>query len=157
MKALIEKLPNDYRKDWSKFEERMPTKNLVTLQEWLHEEARHACKTTNLTVKRPESGQKYDKGRINVHANENDAPSPLHDDETCLLCESNCETIVTCPRFVGMSLSQKWDLVKTHRICRSCLKKHPMKFPYKCRDAKTCGVNGCPAKHQVSQQNKKKL
>lgn len=157
MEELVDKLPNDYKINWSRFVARVPTKNLITFQEWLHDEAEHACKVTNLTATKPENDRKYAKGRINAHFDTKSKTTFSSDSERkCLSCNGNCSKISNCSKFLNLNTSERWNIVKELKLCRSCLKKHPMKYPFKCRNAVMCDVDGCKAKHNRLLHNEKK-
>uniref|UniRef100_A0A336LWI0 CSON002273 protein n=1 Tax=Culicoides sonorensis TaxID=179676 RepID=A0A336LWI0_CULSO len=136
---LIEKLPPDYKISWSKFTSRIPTANMIALQEFLHEEAVHACKTTDLSAEKLTDDHRKFKGRMNVHIEDKN--------KECIQCNGNCDSLVNCVEFLSLPVSLKWETVKKFKLCRCCLKQHFMRFPFKCREAKTCGLNSCYAKH----------
>lgn len=153
MQELLEKLPPNMKLDWASFRSRCPTINLITFQEWLHEIAERACSVMLIAPWKPETGTKpKEKHHVNVHVEDKQQSSPKSDNE-CKLCHGGCKTFESCKKFQRLSYSEKWDAIREYKICRCCLKAHPMKYPYHCRNANACGVNGCDRKHHKLMHN----
>lgn len=145
MQELLEKLPPNLKLDWASFKNRCPTNNLITFQEWLHEIAERACSVMPMNAWKAETSFKpKEKHHFNVHVES----SPKRDStNNCLLCHNACKSMEECKEFKGLNLSERWDVIKKFRICRCCLKSHPMKYPYRCREAQTSGIGNCVRKH----------
>lgn len=136
MIELVEKLPTPMKFDWAIYKSSMAYVNLEVFNRWLE------SKATSLTavLSRPPQLSKYTKptkGYVNLHAN--------IEGRSCVICLKECAEVPACPTFTTASYSEKWRLVKTHNICRICLKKHQGR----CHSAKKCEVNDCPYKHNT--------
>ncbi|XP_075151870.1 uncharacterized protein LOC142225895 [Haematobia irritans] len=77
----------------------------------------------------PPSNRKY----VNVTVNQ------------CPVCRGECTNLKNCQHFLNMSINERWNHIKQHKICFCCLKSgHQVK---QCYTKRRCGVNDCPKPH----------
>ncbi|OXU17679.1 hypothetical protein TSAR_015131 [Trichomalopsis sarcophagae] len=69
--------------------------------------------------------------------------------QACIKCNQS-HRLFTCPEFNDLKMKEKWDLVKTHKLCRNCLYVHP--FP--CSSTKRC--KKCQKDHHTILHSDKK-
>ncbi|XP_075147406.1 uncharacterized protein LOC142221535 [Haematobia irritans] len=63
----------------------------------------------------------------------------------CPACKGVCTNLKNCQHFLNMSINERWNHIKQHKICFCCLKSgHQVK---QCYTKRRCGVNGCPKPH----------
>ncbi|XP_066599988.1 uncharacterized protein [Prorops nasuta] len=43
----------------------------------------------------------------------------------CLVCSKQNHPVARCPQFGSLNVSNRWETVKKHHLCRNCLRKHP--------------------------------
>lgn len=63
----------------------------------------------------------------------------------CILC-NNHHPLYACKRFRGMSVTERWAVVKRAQVCYGCL--GPSHIKRECRSPyKICGIKGCSQQH----------
>ena len=64
----------------------------------------------------------------------------------CLVCNNKCPSLHECKPFLDMSVDERWNKIKTLRLCFSCLKSgHQVRS---CHFKNIlCGTNGCQKVH----------
>lgn len=66
---------------------------------------------------------------------------------TCICCSGTCFDLVSCSKFISMSLNDRYKLVRRFKYCYNCLKgKH---FSHECRKPSQCTVSECTKKHNL--------
>ncbi|XP_075158026.1 uncharacterized protein LOC142231296 [Haematobia irritans] len=133
VKELVEKLPSHYKLNWAMQQQKPDEPILTSFSNWLYVMAEAASKVVT-----PSFG-KTASSNTHTQASFNDAQKG----KLCVSCQSEGHKITNCEHFKVMQLNQKWDLVKTNNLCRTCLVPHRRK----CYLNKECGVQGCKAKH----------
>lgn len=157
MQELVDKLPYQMRMDWGQIKISTPNVNLADFSEWLFTRAKTACAVTVPTNKTEASGH------VNTHTkstNHNDKKSKGNpklntnsESTTCSACDGRAHTIYECRKFLGMSLNDKWETVKSRKLCRICLGTH---HDLRCESNALCGESGCTVKHHRLLHNPKK-
>jgi len=80
--------------------------------------------------------------RVNVHITKEKSA------DSCIVCGSECKhEVEDCCKFLSSSPSERWDIVREKRLCRQCLRRHPLRPPFICEFAVKCTVTGCTRKH----------
>jgi hypothetical protein len=62
----------------------------------------------------------------------------------CIICRED-HKVLYCPRFRSMKVHERWELVKTHKLCENCLMSNHNVSD--CRKPHICTVPGCGLKH----------
>ena len=151
LEELVEKLPPQVKLDWAKFRRGRVGVTVKTFIEWLEDLADALSTIVEPTVEKCSKGtdKRKDSGRgmthVNVHLDGNSQVT--NDDKAkrskCLTCGKEGHKLENCSKFKDLSVDERWEEIKNHKICRSCLKKH--KFP--CKSTNVCGKTGCTYKH----------
>ena len=63
---------------------------------------------------------------------------------SCVLCDED-HNITLCPTLESMSVSERWDCAKRHRLCYQCFSGGHL--GYQCKNSVKCGVDGCQRSH----------
>ncbi|XP_040175133.1 uncharacterized protein LOC120908294 [Anopheles arabiensis] len=90
------------------------------------------------------NNRKYEQ--CNAHLTNNDSKEAGAGEtftENCRGCEGNCPKLEKCANFLKMSVNSRWNLIKSHRICRICLLQHT----HHCHVKTFCGINRCSRRH----------
>lgn len=145
MDVLIEKLPQSFRYQWDTYQ--CGKKNdMTTFVEWLDEISDRVCRVNpnmNLVAYNDESSK---KGRKSAQIHHHDA-NEVKIKEKCLACDERCKSLIECQKFVEMSQPERWTLIRDKSVCKQCLKKHPLRPPYKCPSRIKCEEPGCNGLH----------
>lgn len=64
----------------------------------------------------------------------------------CNICKSS-HALYKCPNFLGMSLDQRWEFVKTNKLCINCLRNNHLAS--KCLITIRCKSEGCNKNHHT--------
>jgi len=143
LSLIADKLKNTtYYIQWKRKKLAKSSLNLEDFGEFLQEKVREMPPDLQLGVPL-NSGcaqnrdlKKQHKGKFMMH---------VEASKQCLKC-GNSHFMWKCPEFVAMSLEERWNFVRTKRICRCCvstIEHHQNNCPWK----KACGVSGCKALH----------
>jgi hypothetical protein len=62
----------------------------------------------------------------------------------CPLCKAN-HGVLVCPEFKSKKLSDRWEVVKSQKLCVNCLR--PEHVVSACKSAHVCTVDNCGSKH----------
>lgn len=132
-----------YYTQWKRKKLANPALNLEDLGEFLQDKVREMPPDLKLGVP---SSAGYDKSR---DPRKQKARLMLHSETSkqhqCLKCGES-HPMWRCPDFIAMNLDEKWNFVRSKRICRCCLSSadhHQNQCPWK----KQCGVSGCKGMH----------
>lgn len=89
--------------------------------------------------------QKYDQSKSGyLHLHKGTTPPTIADLKSkCVVCDSGCKSLEDCSMFEQFDVDQRWNSIKSHNLCRRCLKRHRRN----CEMSKMCGINGCVFKH----------
>lgn len=134
LQELVDKLPTDTVLQWALHSRDIARPDLMNFSDWLYMIAEATCKGTI-----PVFDVSYEKkpakreGRVNTYTTQS---------QQCVTCLEG-HKLAHCTQFKDLSLSDRWDVVKTNNLCRICLGNHKRK----CWFTKPCGINGCTVQH----------
>ncbi|XP_058128411.1 uncharacterized protein LOC131292089 [Anopheles ziemanni] len=150
LNELVEKLPPTVRLNCFYQRNINGGATLLAFNDWMKELVSAACqvvKPISRDLQREgggRSGHPRKYANVNVHDSGQSAESvTVNHGEPCSVCSGKCSSLAECGKFLGMDVNSRWRYIKTHAVCRTCLKKHP-RF---CRVDVLCGVNGCNRRH----------
>ncbi|XP_058122779.1 uncharacterized protein LOC131293715 [Anopheles ziemanni] len=150
LNELVEKLPPTVRLNWFYQRNINGGATLLAFNDWMKELVSAACqgvKPISRDLQREgggRSGHPRKYANVNVHVSGQSAePVTVNHGEPCSACSGKCSSLAECGKFLGMDVNSRWRHIKTHAVCRTCLKKHPRY----CRVDVLCGVNGCNRRH----------
>lgn len=63
----------------------------------------------------------------------------------CIICQRRCKSVATCNYFIKLSPSLRWEKVKSHKLCFSCLKRGHRSI--NCSQKIPCGRHLCERYH----------
>lgn len=145
--SLTERLPPMIRLNWATHRQILQSVTLAEFSDWLYKLAEAASTVTMPQFSGAADNKtrriRKDDGFLNAHAEAAPKAKQLEASSGCLVCQGSCAAVEKCKRFLSFGLSARWDALREHKLCRSCLDSH--RGP--CRSAKSCGKNGCQFKH----------
>ncbi|XP_055633467.1 uncharacterized protein LOC129773837 [Toxorhynchites rutilus septentrionalis] len=156
LQNLTERLPPMIRLSWATHRQSLRFVTMAEFSDWLYNLAEAASAVTlppfsSSLESKSRRGQKED-GFLNAHT-ETEQQLEQHDvSGSCLVCNGNCDAVERCKKFLSFGLSVRWDTLREHSLCRSCLSNH--RGP--CKSRKVCGKNGCQYKHHRLLHNEAK-
>ena len=136
LQRVVEKLPSDLRREWSKFEveHARDTPSLAAFSTWLGGQVRIAlnCASSCTTFERRPSAKRT---------------ALLTSSERQDVCSCCGEThhLVECQTFLSWCADTRAQFVARQRLCFVCLE--PGHRIRNCRYARPCGRNGCVMRH----------
>ncbi|XP_047997280.1 uncharacterized protein LOC125234904 [Leguminivora glycinivorella] len=71
--------------------------------------------------------------------------TPVAQSHACAICASSEHKNVSCPKLIAASVAERWELVRSSKLCFRCLDLTHRR-PVKCKYV-ACGVNQCEAGH----------
>lgn len=158
LNELVEKLPTQFKLQWSSFKQTQLNVNLATFNSFI---SNLVCLASDLLVS-SESYQGNSKGsRVDKHKeklfvhckdrsdepeNAEQPPEPIQDRsfKACTYCEEENHQISSCETFRSLTVDARWKAVRTKNLCRTCLVPH-RKWP--CRSKRECGLDNCRSRH----------
>ncbi|XP_036340648.1 uncharacterized protein LOC118750014 [Rhagoletis pomonella] len=132
VKDLVDKLPNNHKLAWAMHPKGQHEPIVKIFSDWLYALAEAASQVVGYTT--PKRG-----GIVNTHMQTTNAQR----DVTCSHCNAGGHRVAQCEDFRKLSSSCRWDVVRALKLCRQCLNAHRRR----CFVPRTCGVDGCKAKH----------
>lgn len=143
LKELTEKLPPTVKMNWAAYKRLSADgENLKTMSEFLRTVSEDLCSVgVSLVAPQPIQNKKSN-ARESVHMHEETQDSGSK--SGCKACQGNCSDLVNCEKFKQMSINNRWNVVKNHRLCNRCLKKHKTKCE---KAAIPCKADGCDKKY----------
>lgn len=151
MQELVDKLPYQMSLEWGQIKMNSPNVNLTNFSEWLFMRARTACAITLPpgTEKKFGSNDKSKSGsHVNTHSKSTNSGKNNSSENSytknCNACNGKTHDIYECPKFLAMSLNDRWETVKSKQICRICLGRNHV---LRCESKSLCGESGCTVKH----------
>ncbi|XP_070138625.1 uncharacterized protein [Drosophila bipectinata] len=137
MEELVAKLPTSKRVDWARHAASIePFPTVAHFSVWLQEYAKIVCTILDVEGKDP-------RRRV-LHASVDQNGYEQRDDRHggCPICGGQHAT-TSCREFIGASPPGRWSMVKTHRLCFTCL-RHTTRS---CDVHGECQINGCRRLH----------
>lgn len=154
IQELVNKLPDDLKLRWAMHTEEASSANLSVFSIWLMKIAQLSSKVTLYNENPSKTFEKTKTGSALVHtasepipaqASGTNHPNPSTCEKfKCPICKSNDHGVNKCDGFIKMSKNQRWDAVRDHRLCRTCLCVHNPRY---CKQVKICGIDQCNRKH----------
>lgn len=74
------------------------------------------------------------------------------EEDRCPSCKQS-HILTQCPKYKAMTVDQRWELVKEHKICFKCAQKKHRRIMCK---ARPCGVNQCRRPHHATLHQERK-
>ncbi|XP_055590276.1 uncharacterized protein LOC129742402 [Uranotaenia lowii] len=151
---LLEKLPSEYKMKWADYKDGAQAVDLKLFGQFMHEIVRKAStvtfpssfKTTKPEENRIRGGAMKPKGYLH-HSDTKSSEYKGGQSRTvkvCPACEKSGHDVELCGKFVSLSADERWQVVRLHNLCKSCLKDHN---PWSCRRPKECSAEGCRVRH----------
>lgn len=149
---LVAKLPQNKQYEWAKHSTTIqPSPSMEDFSAWLSQVARIVSlmppppstpSPSPSLRQRQQSSSSQPRRILHVHNNE----GSLENQSTlrCYQCQDK-HFITKCSAFDRLSVNDRWQKVKTFRLCFSCLRKGHSTA--NCRNKKRCGINDCPKFH----------
>ncbi|XP_050091178.1 uncharacterized protein LOC126574831 [Anopheles aquasalis] len=137
LQELVDRLPPTLRLEWGRRKMTLPhSGSLKHFGVWMKE-------TTDAAIAVTPPVQAAN-GRVFAHHEPNDDDDG-HSDR-CPMCEKpSCEKGPRCDAFISKNINDRWNLVRLHKLCRTCLHKHNGK----CRKDDKCTVDDCGRFHHT--------
>ncbi|XP_058817796.1 uncharacterized protein LOC131681103 [Topomyia yanbarensis] len=154
LQELEDKLPADIRLQWALRKGTMSGADLLHLNDFLMTLVRAASQVAHRTVALNERQKGKDKTFVHahleseqpVHSNVVLAPNVPKTQKNCPVCKMAEHAVKECPEFKSSEVEQRWKIVHTLKLCRSCLNGHGKK---PCRFSTQCGQDGCQYRHHI--------
>lgn len=141
VKELLDKLPNNHKLSWAMCQKDETIPVVKVFSDWLYNMAEAASTVTPLFGKPGAAVNTHSRDEGNTKTNDNCVNNAVS--TKCIVCKDANHAVPQCDVFKNMSLNNKWEVVKTKKLCRQCLGTHRRK----CDINKECGVHGCTFKH----------
>lgn len=100
----------------------------------------------------PPSNTKSNTAKERVYIHDEQSAEHQSDDvenmaeiKSCPACSKECQELNKCKQFANLTVAERWELVKDHKLCRSCLREHG----FRCNRAKKCGMEECSKYHHL--------
>lgn len=146
LQELLEKLPNNLKLNWIEYisSRTFQKPKIVEFSSWLERKASFACQIQNLDVKSDNDRQRptgAGNKRYTTLSTDN-----IQSHKRCFACNQNeIHHLSKCQKFFEMNVNERWDLIRSKKLCFSCLlPKHNIKT---CKNIKKCGKDGCVKPH----------
>ncbi|XP_040172707.1 uncharacterized protein LOC120905736 [Anopheles arabiensis] len=138
LQELVDRMPAYLRWSWGMHSQELKSVTMSEFGAWIQKATDGAMAVTPPQLKKKTTTRQVHAQHVETHQ-----PQPNRHRE-CALCNSDtCGTIAECQVFNRLSVADRWDKVRTLKLCKRCLGKHY--GPCSKRD--DCGVQGCVAKH----------
>lgn len=140
---LVDRLPTMLRMQWAAYARIVPYPDLTLFDSWLDAITLDACRISAFTS--PEPRKKEPRPRVNMHDETNSSSDKSQSDRVreCPVCHKSCNHVPDCPRFKNANRNGRWDIVRSARLCRQCLRQHRGS----CRTPTRCEIDGCDRPH----------
>ncbi|XP_055585016.1 uncharacterized protein LOC129737877 [Uranotaenia lowii] len=154
---LVEKLPVNIQMDWGIYKQQFLEPNLRVFATFMSILIKAATQVTLPKSAKPDpKGTKSERGKergfLHAHAEQNftsasekESREPTTSDpKKCKICSRSGHKIPECTEFHKKTTEERWDLVHSLFLCRTCLYPHGRR---PCKQKKACGEQGCDYKH----------
>ncbi|XP_059217620.1 uncharacterized protein LOC131994760 [Stomoxys calcitrans] len=155
LQQLLQKLPSSYQMQWATIKQQLMIQNkkpnLSAFDSWLF-----SVGLTASTITTDPISNNRDKNRHTKSSSFNNNKTTTSkrafiyshsDDKKCIVCNNkNCRAVSDCPTYQSLERSEKWNVVRTKKLCKYCLGVHMGE----CRKKKKCGEEGCEYYHHSS-------
>lgn len=144
---LLNIVPPSKREGWGMYAlDIKPYRTVRDFSNWLTKLSRVISITTNYSYSASTPSVVRNTGTKPklLHASTTNCPSQSND--ACTFCNGK-HKIAECEDFKKLSITERWDAVKSKHLCFSCLRTgHPS---YNCRSKRKCNINGCTMPHHI--------
>ncbi|XP_053667845.1 uncharacterized protein LOC128718201 [Anopheles marshallii] len=138
MQELVDRMPAYLRWSWGMHSLELKRITLTEFSAWVQKATDGAMAVTPPQPKKKASTRQVHAQHVESHVVQNSKP------RACMICDSDsCNTIAECTAFNKLSVSARWDKVRSLKLCKRCLGKHYGS----CHVHDECGLQGCVAKH----------
>lgn len=152
-REVLEKLSPHLRSRWCDFacdNEGTAEPEIVMLSRFLMREADRALRYTYAPTTSAATAphKKETRPAITLRKKPNTVYATVEgtEEEQCPSCKQN-HRLTQCPKYKTMTVDQRWELVKEHKICFKCAQKKHRRITCK---ARPCGVNQCRRPHHAT-------
>lgn len=133
LQEMIDRLPTMLKMDWANLKPNRAC-SIEEFNAWLSERAtKYSTILTRAPVFTKVGDSLTKRGFLNIHQS-----------TKCFACSSQCSNLSSCEVFIKMTTREKWNIIQTKKLCRTCLKPHASR---RCRLNKLCGFEGCTKRH----------
>ncbi|XP_075170482.1 uncharacterized protein LOC142242847 [Haematobia irritans] len=141
LQEMVEKLPADFKLDWGKYRITLSKVDIVSFDTWLFNLASCATQVTSAVPGVLETKASKKEQRLLMHdvVNEPQSKNTI----SCFKCACS-HMLYDCPEFKELSVSERWNFVRSNNLCIRCFKKHHIK---RCKSKRQCGVDSCKMSH----------
>ncbi|KAJ6644656.1 hypothetical protein Bhyg_09625 [Pseudolycoriella hygida] len=154
MQEIMDKLPSNLKLEWSRHKRTIPNASMEDLGKWLYEVAQAASEVITPVVSYNNKGKPMNNKKEEVKPKQNQYFQASHKEDEkkdyiptkCKICFSNCTKVENCKKFQEFSVKQRWNAVKEHKLCSTCLKVHRR---FQCKDKRKCKEFGCDSWHHI--------
>lgn len=158
LNELVAKLTDMLKLDWSRFKSESTDRiaTLETFNRWLALISNRASDVTRNPSSAIQVSPQPGRGKTSksstyhgVHeksseSDESKSNQGTSNDNYCQCCRSKKHLILDCKKFQGLNLEAKWKVVRSKRLCVSCLGRHWSRY---CENRKLCGIDNCEYPH----------
>ncbi|KAL7726341.1 hypothetical protein ACLKA6_001558 [Drosophila palustris] len=154
LNELVAKMPCSMKLEWGRHRLANHSVNLATFDNWLFNVAMCATMVTPYEPQQDDIAKRNPgrKERLFVHnvttSSEIAQQSPSRRDPDTTPCPKciGAHHLAECDDFRGLSIKQRWEFIKSKRLCFCCFMRHLVR---NCKAKRDCGVDGCTSIHHV--------
>ena len=142
LRSLMRKFPSeDLKRGWCKAAGRLMNRHQsVTFQDFINFVHAEGSTLNNAYAEELE----FKRKGVMAAASCSRKPEKTKTYPNCVLCEDS-HSIWKCPKFIDLSVQDRWNIVKKHKLCIRCLVKGHLAS--KCRKNFSCRVPHCGRSH----------
>ncbi|XP_055623309.1 uncharacterized protein LOC129766735 [Toxorhynchites rutilus septentrionalis] len=155
LQELVDKLPAHLKLEWVTFKRQFLVVDLRVFGRYISNLVSAAAEVSlNVDIKGTKlKKEEKVKSFVNAHlspTSSTESPKPRSESSKavasviCLTCGKPDHKVRECETFKKMNREDRWKVVHTNFLCRTCLGKHGRK---PCRSQARCDVQGCQMKH----------
>ncbi|XP_055585092.1 uncharacterized protein LOC129737945 [Uranotaenia lowii] len=161
MHELVQKLPANYRLDWSLHMRRMDKVDLEVFCDYISvlvSAANDVTFTYEAPSNRPTKPEKKDRDTAFIHTHvqpqevrsdrftKKEQPRPQNESKPCFVCRSTTHRIRDCLDYKALTVPDRWKLVSEHKLCHKCLIPHGK---WICKSKRRCEIADCDLEHHT--------
>ncbi|KAL7730602.1 hypothetical protein ACLKA6_000593 [Drosophila palustris] len=149
-------MPCSMKLEWGRHRLANHSVNLATFDNWLFNVAMCATMVTPYEPQQDDIAKRNPgrstKERLSVHnvatSSEDAQQSPSRRDPDTTPCPkcTGAHHLAECDDFRGLSIKQRWEFIKSKRLCLLFIMRHLVR---NCKAKRDCGVDGCTSIHHV--------
>lgn len=135
LKDMVEKLPPPIKLEWAEYRSNFSTIDIEVFSNWFFEKAMKITEVMGTIPKFGSGIKQKPHSFLNFHEHQTS--------NLCIICQGDCKNVQSCGMFNDMSVSKRWEEVKSKHLCRTCLKLHGGR----CKSNVRCNASECTARH----------